>query len=563
VANSGVRRRPEFWPVVLLSVALVAVLGGWTAVSYLDRTRSDPACTQRTALRIAAAPSVAAPAQEVGRRLAARDRCLDLVVEPRESADVLRDLAGVAPAASSPSAAPSSPATAAPVSLPDVWLPESTLWLRRARDAGAFQVPEVGVSVASTPVVLALDKRSATRLGWPRRPLGWTGLVAAERPPLPVVLPDPATSPLGFGALVGIRSIAGDGPGAAARAAAIMRRLAPRTVAMSGEAPPAPADPGGDESAVISTEQEVLNGGAGRVAIYPPSPVPSPDYPYAVLSTGPAEGAAAFLRAMLAAEGVSAITRHGLRSAAGAPPEGSDEAGRIRETSYPPASMPSGVEATALINAWGGVHISARLLAVLDISGSMAAQIGGSGESRLSATIRAAQGGVQLLLGTTEIGIWTFSTDLDGDRDYREVVPVGPVGPRRSAIIERLGQVRVKPNGRTGLYDTTLAAYRDGARNWTAGRINLVLVLTDGKDDNASGISRTQLLRELGALQDRRRPLPILFIGVGPEIDPAELNQIAKATGGRVALTPNPAGIRQIFFAALAEFSCLPPKCRR
>ena len=54
-----------------------------------------------------------------------------------------------------------------------------------------------------------------------------------------------------------------------------------------------------------------------------------------------------------------------------------------------------------------------------------------------------------------------------------------------------------------------------------------------------------------------------LFIGVGPEIDPTELNQIAKATGGRVALTPNPAGIRQIFFTALAEFSCLPPKCRR
>jgi hypothetical protein len=563
VANSGVRRRPEFWPVVVLSAALVAVLGGWTAVSYLDRTRSDPACTQRTALRIAAAPSVAAPAQEVGRRLAAHDRCLDLVVEPRESADVLRDLAGTAPAGSSPSASPSAPATATPAPPLDVWLPESTLWLRRARDAGAFQVPEVGVSVASTPVVLALDKRSATRLGWPGRALNWTGLVAAERPPLPVVVPDPATSPLGFGLLVGIRSIVGDGPGAPAAAAAIMRRLAPRTVPVSGEAPPAPAGPGGAESAVVSTEQEVLRGG-DRVAVYPPAPVPGPDYPYAVLSSSESrEGATAFLRAMLAAEGVSALTRHGLRTAGGAPPAGSYEAGRIRETSYPPAPVPPAAETAALLNAWGGVHISARLLAVLDISGSMEAQIAGSGETRLSATVKAAQGGVQLLLATTEIGIWTFSTDLDGDRDYREVVPVGPVGPRRAEIIKRLGQVRAKPNGATGLYDTTLAAYRDGARNWTAGRINLVLVLTDGKDDNASGISRAQLLRELGALQDRRRPLPILFIGVGPAIDPAELNQIAKVTGGRVALTPNPAGIRQIFFTALAEFSCLPPKCRR
>jgi len=193
----------------------------------------------------------------------------------------------------------------------------------------------------------------------------------------------------------------------------------------------------------------------------------------------------------------------------------------------------------------------------------MAARVPGSSETRLSATVKAAQGGAQLLLGTTEIGIWAFSTDLDGDRDYREVVPVGPVGPRRAAIVAELGRMRVKPNGATGLYDTTLAAYRDATRNWTPGRINMVLILTDGKDDNASGIGRAELLRQLRGLADRRRPVPILFIGVGPEIDRDELAQIARTTGGQVALTDRPSGIRQIFFTALAEFSCLPPKCRR
>lgn len=542
--DSGVRQRPEFWPVALLSVALVAVLAGWAATSYLERTRSDPACTQRTSLRIAVAPSIAGPAQEVGQRLAARDRCLEVVVFARESADVLREVAG-----------------SSAVEPPDAWLPESTLWLRRARDAGAFQVPAEGVSVASTPIVLALDERSAARLGWPRRALDWKGLVAAERPPVPVVVPDPAISPLGFGALLGIRALASD---RAAGAAAIMRRLAARTVAMGGEAAPLPTGPGADEAAVVSTEQEVLRGGTDQVAVYPPRPVPGPDYPYAVLSSSrSAQGTAAFLRLLLANEGVTALTAAGLRTAAGAPPAGAQPTGRIRATGYPPAPVPPQPETAALLNAWGGVHISARMLAVLDISGSMDARVPGTSDTRLSATVKAAQGGVGLLLGTTEIGIWTFSTDLDGDRDYREVVPVGPVGPRRAEIVQRLGQVRVKPNGATGLYDTTLAAYRDGERNWTAGRINLVLVLTDGKDDNASGIGRAELLRELAALQDRKRPLPILFIGVGPDIDPAELNQIAKATGGRVALTPNPAGIRQIFFTALAEFSCLPPKCRR
>ncbi|MER5703102.1 substrate-binding domain-containing protein [Micromonospora sp. NPDC002296] len=573
MANGGLRNRPEFWPVLLLSVALVAVLGGWGTTSYLDRTRREPPCTQRTALRIAVAPSVEAPARQVARDLAARERCLDVTVQARESADVLRDLtrpaAGGAGTGTTTGPPPTVTATtSAPTAPPDAWLPESTLWLRRAHAAGAFQVPAEGVSVASTPVVLSLDERSAARLRRDRD-LGWTSLVAAERPPLPVVLPDPTASPLGFGALVGIRALADSArpAGGAAGAAAIMRRLAARTVPFPG-AVPAPTGPGAAESAVVSTEQGILlaaaGGGTRQVAVYPPTPVPGPDYPYAILaSDARREGAAAFLRGLLATEGTAALTGHGLRTPSGGSPAGIPAGSGIRTKEYPPAPLPAEADATALINAWGGVHISARMLAVLDISGSMAARLPGSTQTRLSATIKAAQGGAELLLGTTELGVWEFSTDLDGERDYREVVPVGPVGPRREEIVDALDRVRVKPNGATGLYDTTLAAYRDATRNWTVGRINMVLVLTDGKDDNASGISRAKLLDELAGLRDKRRPVPILFIGVGPEIDPDELRQIARATGGRVALTPRPSGIQRIFFSALAEFSCLPPKCRR
>jgi hypothetical protein len=579
VAEGDLRARPEFWPVVLLSAALVAVLGGWGAATYAERTRNEPACTERTTLRVAAAPSIAPAAQEVARRLAVRERCLDVVVEARESAAVLRDLARTAPGGAAAAGAPvpgattvaagPSPAgtTAAPAAEPpDAWLPESTLWLWRARGAGAFQVPDQGVPVASTPVVLALDGRSATRLG--KRDLGWPALVADPRPPLPVVLPDPATSPVGFGALVGIRSLAGKSESdTAAGAAAIMRRLAPHTVSVAGETPPAPVGPGAGETAVVSTEYEVLrgeSGARGQVAVYPPVALPGPDYPYAVLTTGRTqEGATAFLRALLATEGAAAITKRGLRTPLGAPPSVIPAGAGIRDEDYQPAPLPPEQDAVALLNAWGGVHISARMLAVFDISGSMAAQVPGSQETRLSATIKAAQDGAQLLLGTTELGVWTFSTDLDGERDYRELVPVGPLGPRRAEIVAEVGRMRVKPNGATGLYDTVLAAYRDATRNWTPGRINMVLILTDGKDDNASGISRPELLGELRDLADPKRPVPILFIGIGPEIDPAELEQIAEVTGGRVARTAKPSGIRQIFFSALAEFSCLPPKCRR
>ncbi|HET6530158.1 MAG TPA: substrate-binding domain-containing protein, partial [Actinoplanes sp.] len=170
MADEGLRARPEFWPVVLLSVALVAVLGGWGTTTYLERTRSEPACTERTSLRVAAAPSIAAPARAIAFDLAGRERCLDVVIDARESADVLRDLARTTPggsgaAATSPPGRSRPSPGSTPAAAPDVWLPESTLWLRRARAAGAFEVPAEGVSVATTPVVLALDGRSADRLG--------------------------------------------------------------------------------------------------------------------------------------------------------------------------------------------------------------------------------------------------------------------------------------------------------------------------------------------------------------------------------------------------------------
>lgn len=579
MSDGSLRARPEFWPVTLLSVTLVATLAGWSGFTYLDRTRNDPGCAERTSLRVAAAPSIAEPVRAIASRLASRDRCLDLVVEERESADVLRAVArtatdivaspsasggasGSASAAASDSASASASAPAAITEAPDVWLPESTLWLRRARATGAFHVPAEGVSVATSPVVLALDERTGKRLGaratWPR-------LVGAAKPPVPIALPDPATSPLGFGALVGIRTVA---KGKAAGTAAIMRRLSPNTVSTAGEAAPDPVGPGAGETAVVSTEQRVLlAAGAGRkqIAIYPGTAVPSPDYPYAVLSSADdrREYATTLLRDMLATGGAEVFTGHGLRTPTGAAPAGVPAATRVRTATYAPAALPAVTDAEALLNAWGGVHISARMLAVFDISGSMEAVVPGSSESRMQATVKAAQDGVKLMLPTTELGVWEFSTDLDGRRDYREVVPVGPIGPRRDDIIRRIDRMRAEPAGRTGLYDTALAAYRDGTRNWTPGRINMVLILTDGTDDNASGIGRAALLRELGGLVDRKRPLPILFIGVGPEIDAAELNQIAEATGGRVALTDKPSGIRQIFYTALAEFSCLPPECRR
>ncbi|MFG2103978.1 substrate-binding and VWA domain-containing protein [Micromonospora echinaurantiaca] len=541
-------------PVVLLSAALALLLAGWAAVAYVRADRGVPECAERVRLRVAAAPVIAPALDRIVRASVGRQPCVSIVVEARESAAVAGELANA-------------------VDVADAWLPESTFWLRRARAGGGFEVPATGTSVASTPVVLAVTEPAARRLGWPAKPLTWASLVGPKVRKASVAVPDPAADPAGVAALLGVRALAADEPEPAAAVAATLRRLAGRTFEAGdggGGLVPGSGLPGRTD-AVAATEQAVLEhnalAGADKlVAAYPEVGVPSLDLPYAVLPAARGhvrEAAADFLANLLTVESRDTLTGFGFRTAAGFPPAMPDD-GRLRVQERRPVPLPAEETVTELLTGWSGVQRSARILTVLDISGSMAAPVPGTGETRLDATVKTAREGSGLLLDSSELGIWVFSTKVDGDRDYREILPVAPLRrAHRERLAEQLGAVRVKPQGGTGLYDTTLAAYREARRHWTPGRINLVLVMTDGQNEDGESIGRAKFLAELARLQDPRRPLPIVFIGLGKDVDPGELTAIADATGGRVFRAEQPSGIRQIFFSALADLSCLPPECRR
>jgi hypothetical protein len=223
--------------------------------------------------------------------------------------------------------------------------------------------------------------------------------------------------------------------------------------------------------------------------------------------------------------------------------------------------MPGEDDLIQVLSRWTGVQLSARILAVFDVSGSMNEKVGN--QTRMSVILQAAAEGVGLLRPTTDLGLWIFSTNLDGDKDYKVLVPPGPVGQQRDKLAGALAGIRAVPNGDTGLYDTTLAAYQEARRNWVPGRINLVFIATDGRNDDAKSITRAQLLSELAKLVDPRRPLPILFMGLGTGIDVNELKEIASAVDGRVYTGQNASEIRRIFFSALSDFGCQPPSCRR
>jgi Mg-chelatase subunit ChlD len=205
------------------------------------------------------------------------------------------------------------------------------------------------------------------------------------------------------------------------------------------------------------------------------------------------------------------------------------------------------------------------LLAVIDVSGSMAEPVpSAGGAQRIDLVKKAAGNGLALYGDRAEIGLWTFSTDLTPTTDYRELVPIGPLGDRpggpsgREALARSLAGVAPMRGGSTGLYDTVLAAVRTVRAGWEPGRVNSVVVLTDGENQDPSGIGLGQLLTTLKAEADPARPVLVIGIAYGPDSDQGALVAISAVTGGTAYTAENPADVQRVFLDAIGRRSCRP-----
>lgn len=549
------RGRPVPPAAIWLSAALVLVLVAWASVTWINAALGGEKCTAPVVLEVAAAPAIAQALGELAGPGSAGS-CAEVRVSARDSAGYAEILANPPPGI-----------------LPQVWVPESSFWLGRAQARGAFTLPASGTSIATSPVVIALTEPAAGNLGWPQKPVPWSALLG-EQGNLPIGIPDPAADPVGVAGLVGVQNATANvGPSESLVLRRLTQYVVPRAADLYLKLPEAG---GGAQSlpAFFTSEQALLRhnarGGAATslVASYPGENVPTLDFPYVVLPGTQGEevtAATAFLDRLLRPDARTSLQKAGFRDPDGSPPTTRDpmpSASRVSTGPVPPVPMPTEDELVQVLSRWTGVQLSARILAVIDVSGSMNERVPG-GQTRLGLMMQAGQEGVGLLLDATELGIWVFSTRMVGDLDYQVLVPTGPLSEQRTRIIGALGGIRAKPDGDTGLYDTTLAAYQEGRRTWMPGRINVVLIATDGRNDDDNSISRAQLIAGLQKLADPRRPLPILFMGLGDGVDQNELNEIAAAVDGRVYIAREPGDIRGIFFNALSDFGCQPPSCRK
>jgi len=289
------------------------------------------------------------------------------------------------------------------------------------------------------------------------------------------------------------------------------------------------------------------------------------DYPFALTTDSGAKVRAAGLleAAMSTAKARDAVHALGFRTPDGRPGVGFGTAGGLSPRIPRALPSPSPSDVTDAMQAWTKLSLRTRMLTLLDVSGSMGQDVGG-GVTRMQATAQIAQGGLALLPDNTDLGLWTFSTNLEGTRDYHTEVPIGPLstrlgsGTRRQAILAALGRVRPKPSGNTGLYDSVLAAFRSTQNSYKAGYYNTVLVLTDGKNDDANGVSLGNLLQTLKKENDPARPVMVVFIGFGPDVDMASMQKIAGETNGAAYHANKPQEVRRILLDTIARRICTP-----
>ncbi|MFI7325046.1 hypothetical protein ACIBQ3_10275 [Streptomyces rubiginosohelvolus] len=103
----------------------------------------------------------------------------------------------------------------------------------------------------------------------------------------------------------------------------------------------------------------------------------------------------------------------------------------------------------------------------------------------------------------------------------------------------------------TGLYDTTLASYKEARSTYVKGKFNALVILTDGSNQDTDGTSRSGLITELKELVDPERPVPVIAIAAGPDADRDEVAEIARVTGGDGYEVSDPAEIQAVILQAI------------
>ena len=539
-ARTGITGRPAL--VAGLALLLVALLvGGGIWWSGRDDAAAEASgCSDEQTVRVTVAPEVGAlVGQVLAERLTLDDgSCATAEVTAEEPLQTLADLGSLGADA-----------------LPQLWVPDSSLWAARAGDAGV----ELAGSLASSPLVLATSRSAAEELGWTQDAPSWGEALTTERP---LAVPDLAASAEGLSVLAAVRQSLGGGEEADNAVVEAVLAAARGEVPSPADALRAGTEGGADAPLVPVSEQEVLatNRAAGSeslLAVYPSDGSPALDYPLLRLPVEEdvAPAVDAVVEALTAGSTAQAVRAAGFRDPQGTAPEGAGPETGVQEAA--PAVLELDAAALqGLLGRLSSLATPSRLLTVIDVSTSMNAPAGDGTRATLARD--ATKSALTLLPDSYSGGVWAFAYQLDGDTDHVELAPLRQFGAdaggqtHRELLVEQFDSIPdlLRPGG-TGLYDTSLAATRAAREAYDPEAVNSVVLITDGENEDDTGIQLGELLDTLRAEADPERPVKVIGIALGPDADLDALQQIADATGGAAYQALDPEDLQDVLFDAI------------
>ncbi len=297
---------------------------------------------------------------------------------------------------------------------------------------------EVGEPIATTPVVFAAAATKAAEIA--SAPVTWSRVLGGA---LPTILPNPEASSASLAGLLALRGHSSpDDPRQFAGAMIELGKSIPAsTSAAFGALATAP-----QPSVVVTTEAQVAgynldDPAETLVAAYPADGTVLVDYPLVTLPTR------ARRRGDAKADGVAdgdedarrparrlRARRHGPRPT-GSPQSGFRSGDGTGTLDVPglaaegPAAMATDLDSAAqleILRAWAVLTLRSRMLAVIDVSGSME-EPAENGLRRIDIFQQAAIGAMEKFSGEVEMGVWVFSTARNGDIDYEDLSPIAPL----------------------------------------------------------------------------------------------------------------------------------------
>ncbi|MCB1026174.1 MAG: VWA domain-containing protein [Microthrixaceae bacterium] len=502
---------------------------------------------------------------------------------------------------------------------PVLWSPAASSWgailnQRSADGGGELTVPADPPSFMLTPLVIAMPEPMAEALGYPDEPVGWSDLLALateedawekrghpEWGQFKLGKTNPNYSTSGLSALVAQNYAA-----AGAKDNLTAEQLKAKKVVDFNKGIESSVVHYGDitmtflnnwfraderdtaltyASAVAVEEKSVIDYNSGNpdgilepgeqprkprvplVSIYPTEGTLYSDNPLYVVGGSDAQQDAAeqFVEFLQEPANQKKVLDFGFRPANPEVPVGNPivtDNGVDPDQPTTTLPVPDPEVLNSILEAWDTQRKGARVLMMLDVSGSMsdpARAEDPGGPTKLDLAKQAATTALEQFKADDEVGLRTFTTDENtGEPVYDDLVEIEQLGSSAEGLRSALRDL-IPRNG-TPLFGAAQVAFEEIEGGYDPERINAVILLTDGinedgdpSDDDAQFKALTDQLRA-GSEGEASTPVRVFTIAYGEGASTGQLSAIAEASNAAAYDSSDPDAIDQVFTAVVSNF---------